>query len=77
MHADRVVQDGREVGVSSGNIYSYHIRESLSLDCIDAEFRAPGTELIVDWGDNGKRIKPCRVTVAQFPCNQEGRNSEI
>ena len=77
MHADRVLLDGREVGVSSGNIYSYHFREALSMGCIDADLCAPGTELIVEWGDHGRRIKPCRVTVAQFPYNQEGRNSAI
>lgn len=74
-HADRVLLDGREVGVSSGNIYSYYFRESLSMGCIDAELCQPGTELVVEWGDHGKRIKPCRVTVDVFPYLDKERNS--
>jgi vanillate/3-O-methylgallate O-demethylase len=75
-HADRVLFDGREVGVSSGNIYSYFFRESLSMGCIDAGLTAPGTELIVEWGDHGRRIKPCRVTVERFPYLTDIRNSD-
>jgi glycine cleavage system aminomethyltransferase T len=75
-HADRILLNGREVGISSGNIYSYFFRENLSMGCVDAALAAPGTELIVDWGDHGRRIKPCRVTVAPFPYLIEGRNSD-
>jgi glycine cleavage system aminomethyltransferase T len=75
-HADRVLLDGREVGVSSGNIYSYHFREALSLGCIDPDLAAPGTELIVQWGDHGRRIKDVRVTVDRFPYLSDVRNSE-
>lgn len=75
-HADRVLLDGREVGVSSGTIYSYYFREALSMGCIDADLAVPGTELIVEWGDHGRRIKPVRVTVDRFPYLTEARNSE-
>jgi len=75
-HADRVTKDGELVGISSGNIYSYYFRESLSMGCIDAALAEPGTELLVEWGDHGKRIKPCRVTVDQFPYLDKERNSE-
>lgn len=76
-HADRVLLDGTEVGVSSGNIYSYYFREALSMGCIDTELTKPGTELVVEWGDYGKRIKRCRVTVDQFPYLDKERNSGI
>ena len=75
-HADRVLLGGHEVGVSSGNIYSYHFREQLSFGCIDPELAAEGTELIVEWGDHGRRIKPVRVTVERFPYLTEPRNSD-
>jgi vanillate/3-O-methylgallate O-demethylase len=76
-HADRVLLNGQEVGVSSGNIYSYYFRESLSMGCIDAELTEPGTELIVEWGDHGHRIKPVRVTVERFPYLSNARNSDV
>lgn len=75
-HADRVLADGRLVGVSSGSIYSYWFRENLSLGCIDEELTEPGTELVVEWGDHGKRIKDVRVTVDRFPYLDDVRNSE-
>lgn len=76
-HADRVLLDGREVGVSSGNIYSYHFRESLSLGCIDAALTEPGTELVVEWGDHARRIKRVRVEVGKFPYLAEQRNDAV
>ena len=76
-HADRILKDGRLVGVSSGNIYSYYFRECLSLGCVDADLTPPGTELIVQWGDHGKRIKDVRVQVARFPYLTDVRNSEL
>lgn len=76
-HADRVLLDGREVGISSGTIYSYYLRETISMGCIDSAHLEPGTELIVEWGDHGRRIKPVRVTVDRFPLLSENRNSEV
>ncbi|MCP5143756.1 MAG: aminomethyl transferase family protein [Gammaproteobacteria bacterium] len=76
-HADRVLLDGREVGMSSGNIYSYYFRESLSMGCLDVELTEPGTELIVQWGNYGGRIKDVRVTVDRFPYLTEDRNDAV
>ena len=64
------------MGVSSGTIYSYFYRETLSHGCIDSTLAVPGTELIVEWGDHGRRIKPVRVTVERFPYLEAERNSE-
>jgi vanillate/3-O-methylgallate O-demethylase len=76
-HADQILKDGRLVGASSGNIYSYYFRECLSLGCVDPDFISPGTELVENWGDHGKRIKEVRVTVARFPYLTDARNSEV
>ena len=76
-HADRILKDGKLVGISSGSIYSYYFRENLSMGCIDEELATPGTELIVQWGDFGRRIKDVRVTVDQFPYLTAERNSDV
>lgn len=76
-HADRVLKDGKLVGVSSSTIYSYHFRECISMGCIDESLTTPGTELVVQWGDHGGRIKDVRVTVDRFPLLSEERNSDV
>ncbi len=76
-HADRVLHDGKLVGISSSTIYSYHFRETISMGCIDEHLAEPGTELVVQWGDHGGRIKDVRATVDQFPLLSEDRNSNI
>lgn len=76
-HADHVRADGREIGYSSGTIYSYYFREVLSMATIDRDKAEIGREVIVDWGDYGKRIKPVRATVERFPYLAEGRNDKI
>jgi len=76
-HADHVLKDGREVGVSSGTIYSYYFREVLSLGTIDVDLAKIGTELVVQWGDHGGRIKSVRATVARYPYLAEGRNDLV
>ncbi len=76
-HADHIRKDGREVGYSSGTIYSYYFREVLSMGVIDLDQIAIGNEVIVQWGDHGRRIKDVRATVERFPYLQEGRNDQI
>ena len=76
-HADHVVKDGRQIGISSGTTYSYHFREVLSMGCIDLEASQIGRELIIQWGDYGGKIKDVRATVGRFPYLTEGRNSDL
>jgi vanillate/3-O-methylgallate O-demethylase len=76
-HADHVLAGGRHVGVSSGTIYSHYFREVLSMGCLDLAHANLGTEVIVQWGDHGGRIKDVRATVAPFPYLTEGRNSDV
>ena len=44
---------------------------------IDIDQAAIGNEVIVQWGDHGRRIKDVRATVERFPYMQEGRNEQI
>jgi glycine cleavage system aminomethyltransferase T len=76
-HADHVLKDGREIGYSSGTIYSYAFREFLSLGCLDIAAAGIGNEVVVQWGDHGGAIKSIRATVARFPYLTEGRNSDV
>jgi len=77
-HADTIVaSDGREIGISSGTIYSYYFREVISMATIDAEFAHDGQEVVVRWGDFGGRIKEVRATVGRFPYLAEGRNDQV
>ncbi|MBS0613133.1 MAG: aminomethyl transferase family protein [Proteobacteria bacterium] len=76
-HADHLMKDGRSIGYSSGTIYSYYFREVLSMACIDVEQSAIGNEVIVQWGDHGRRIKNVRAVVERFPYLTEGRNNKL
>jgi vanillate/3-O-methylgallate O-demethylase len=76
-HADYILKDGQEVGFSSGTIYSYYFREVLSMAVIDVELAKIGTEVIVQWGDHGRRVKNVRATVERYPYLAEGRNDQI
>jgi glycine cleavage system aminomethyltransferase T len=76
-HADHVLKDEREIGYSSGTIYSYFFREFLSLGCLDIEVAKIGNEVVVQWGDHGGKIKSIRATVERFPYLTEGRNSDV
>ena len=76
-HADHVLKDGREIGYSSGTIYSSAFRQVLSLGCIDIEACQLGNEVVVQWGDYGGAIKSIRATIERFPYLDEGRNSDV
>lgn len=66
-HADLVTKDGRPVGVASAGAYSYYYRELLCHCVIDIDQAEIGNEVIVQWGDFGKRIKQVRAVVERFP----------
>ena len=65
-HADHIRKDGREVGYASGTIYSYHLREVLSMGS-STSMGEIGNDVMVQWGDHGRRIKDVRATVERFP----------
>lgn len=67
-HQDYIfTPDGREIGYSSVPIYSSWYHLTVSQACLDIDQAVDGTELIVKWGDYGKRMKDVRVTVAKYP----------
>ena len=76
-HADHILKDGQEVGFSSGTIYSAYFREVISMATLDIELAKIGTEVIVQWGDHGRRIKNVHATVERFPYLAEGRNDQV
>jgi glycine cleavage system aminomethyltransferase T len=74
-HADHVTtKDGKKIGISSGTIYSYYYREVISHCTIDIDQAKIGNNVIVHWGDYGKRIKEVRATVERFPYLDLPRN---
>ena len=76
-HADHITCKGKRVGYSSGTIYSYHFRQVLSMACIDVELASIGTEVEVQWGDYGKRVKTVRAVVERYPYLSEARNDTV
>jgi len=66
-HADLVTKDGKPIGISSAAVYSYFYREMISQTTIDLDQAQIGNEVVVHWGDFGKRIKQVRATVERFP----------
>lgn len=64
---DKVIKDGKTVGISMSRCYSIYFRKTISLCVLDVEFCTPGTEVIVIWGSPNQRQKEIRATVAQAP----------
>jgi vanillate/3-O-methylgallate O-demethylase len=77
MYADRVLRNGRDVGVTTSRGYSFYFREMLSLCTIDVEHADIGNEVSVIWGDPGKPQKEIRATVATAPYKQDNRRSDL
>ena len=74
---DRVLADEKEVGISSGRMFSPHYRKMLSLCVIDKAFAEPGTEVDILWGNPGERQMKIRATVAGFPYGDIDRNEKL
>jgi len=76
-HADHVTIGGRRVGVSSSVAYSYYYRKFISHCTIDRDAAEPGTDVIVHWGEAGRRIKEIRARTARFPYLNISRNADL
>ena len=82
---DKVLKDGRTVGLSTYTAYTWNERAMLSLGCISEEFSEPGTEVSLVWGEEGGgTAKPTverhtqvtiRATVAPAPYGQVAREA--
>lgn len=64
---NKVLKDGKPVGVSMWRTYTLYYRDTISLCCIDAEFAKIGTEVSLVWGDIGQRQIEIRARVERFP----------
>ena len=72
--ADKVMADGRQIGISTGRICSYHYNTMISLCFIEPEYAVEGKELTLIWGTPGTPQKEIRVKVARYPYNDLVRN---
>ncbi|MCQ1839137.1 glycine cleavage T C-terminal barrel domain-containing protein [Neorhizobium galegae] len=77
MYADKVMKDGKFVGVATSRGYSYSFRQMLSLCTIDIEHAEPGTEVTVVWGNPRHPQKSIRATVAPAPYKPDNRRAEV
>ena len=80
---DKVLKDGKTVGLSTYTGYTYNERAIISLAVVDSEHSEPGTKLTLVWGEEGRgSSKPTverhvqaemRVTVAPAPISEVAR----
>jgi vanillate/3-O-methylgallate O-demethylase len=77
MYADKVMKNGKPVGVATSRGYSYYFREMLSLCTIDVAQSEPGTEVTVVWGNPGTPQKEIRATVAPAPYKADNRRANL
>ncbi len=75
--ADKVLKDGKVIGISSGRNYSYYYRKMISLCSIDTAYSQLGTEVTILWGNPGTRQKEIRAIVSRFPYLNENRNENV
>jgi glycine cleavage system aminomethyltransferase T len=54
---DKVVKDGKTVGLSTYTGYTYNERAMVSLGIVDSEHSEPGAEVTVVWGEEGRGSK--------------------
>ena len=82
---DKVVKDGKTVGISTYTAYTFNERAMLSLGYVDDQLSAPGTEVAIVWGEEGggttkPTVEPhtqvtVRATVAPAPYGQVAREA--
>jgi len=80
---DKVLKDGKTVGLSTYTGYTYNERVMVSLGVVDNQFSEVGTEVTVVWGEEGRgSSKPTverhqqaqiRATVASVPYAEVAR----
>jgi glycine cleavage system aminomethyltransferase T len=82
---DKVLKDGKTIGLSTYTGYTYNERAMVSLAMLDANYGDPGTEVTLVWGEEaGGSTKPTverhvqaniRATVAPVPISEVARKS--
>lgn len=82
--SDKVLRNGKLVGISMDAGYLANEHAMVSLATIDVEYSGPGTQVTVVWGENPNSAKPAvephrqaeiRATVAPVPYAQFARES--
>ena len=77
MYADKVLKNGKLVGVTTSRGYSYYFRQMLSLCTIDVDQSEIGNKVTIIWGNPGGPQKEIRATVAQAPYKQDNRRLDV
>ena len=77
MHADKVLADGKQVGISTGRGEIVHYHTMISHASIDPEYAALGTVVTVLWGSEEYPQKEIRAKVVEFPYLKETLNGDF
>jgi vanillate/3-O-methylgallate O-demethylase len=77
LYADKVLKDGKLVGVATSRGYSYYFRQMLSLCVIDVEHGEPGTDVTLVWGNPGEPQREIRAKVAPAPYKKDHRRTDV
>jgi vanillate/3-O-methylgallate O-demethylase len=77
MYMDKVLKDGKVVGIASSRGYSYYFKKMLSLCTINVAQSEPGTEVVVVWGNPGSPQKEIRAIVAPAPYKKDNRRADL
>lgn len=77
MYTSSVHSGGVEIGSTTSRGYSYYFRKVLSHAVLDLAHTAPGTEVIVKWGDPGHPVKNVRATVHAYPYKADNRRADL
>jgi glycine cleavage system aminomethyltransferase T len=77
MYADKVLKDGKLVGVATSRGYSYYFRQMLSLCVIEVDHGEPGTDVTVVWGNPGEPQREIRAKVAPAPYKRDSRRVDV
>lgn len=76
-HQDYIMNaDGEVVGYSAVPIYSSWWHTTISESVVDVAYAEEGTELVVQWGDFGHRIKNVRAIVVRYPYSNVTENKD-
>ncbi len=74
---DKVMKDGKLIGISTHPAFSFYYQESITLAYIDVEYLNIGTEVEVLWGRPGKRQKTIRAVIAGAPYKPDRRRTDL
>jgi len=69
--ADRVLYEGKDIGITTGRIFSYNYNSMISLAFIKPEYVREGLELTIIWGTPGTPQREIQAKVARYPYNAD------